>query len=79
MNSENSVNAAGRSVEKPSPLEGDICSLSATNLAREISAGRLSAAEVTDNFLERIAHLNPRLNAFVDVYEDQARSAARAR
>lgn len=52
--------------------------LPASVLAREIAARRLSPIDVVDEFLERIARHNGRLNAFTSVYEEDARLAARA-
>ncbi len=52
--------------------------LPASVLSREIAARRLSPIDVVDEFLERIARYNGRLNAFASVYEQDARLAARA-
>src|SRR5690606_9879753 len=46
-------------------------------LARGIARGEYTPAEVTDVFLRRIQDLNPAIGAFVAVYEDEARQAAR--
>jgi aspartyl-tRNA(Asn)/glutamyl-tRNA(Gln) amidotransferase subunit A len=52
--------------------------LPASVLAREIATRRVSPIDVVDEFLERIAQYNGRLNAFASVYEEDARLAARA-
>ncbi|CFL82785.1 amidase [Bordetella pertussis] len=46
-------------------------------LARGIARGAFTPTEVTDVFLRRIQDLNPAIGAFVAVYEDEARHAAR--
>lgn len=51
--------------------------LSARELAQEIAARRLSSVDVVEAFLARIATFDPKLHAFVDVYADDARLAAR--
>ena len=51
--------------------------LSAQELVSAIRHRRLSPVEVVDDFLARIARLNPRLNAYLAVFEEQAREAAR--
>ena len=54
----------------------DPCLASAQDLSREISARRLSPVDVVDAFLARIARLDPKLHAFVEVYAKEARAAA---
>ena len=51
--------------------------LSLTDLARELARGSLSSREITVAYLNRIATLDDRLHAFVDVYRDSALAAAR--
>lgn len=58
-------------------LSADCVGLSLTELARELTRGSLSSVEVTVAYLERIAELDPRLHAYVDVYRDSALAAAR--
>lgn len=50
--------------------------LEAHELAGLIRRREISPVELTDVFLDRIASINPRLNAYVTVAEDQARQAA---
>jgi len=50
----------------------------ATELGRLIRMRQLSPVELTDQILERVARLNPKLGAFVTVTADLARSEARA-
>jgi aspartyl-tRNA(Asn)/glutamyl-tRNA(Gln) amidotransferase subunit A len=56
----------------------ELCWLSATELAGLIRRRKVSPVEVIDDVLDRIARLNPQLNAFVTVTADEARRAARA-
>jgi amidase len=48
----------------------------ATELARMVHAGEISASELVQISLERIEELNPSLNAFVDVDEERALATA---
>ncbi len=52
--------------------------LSASELAAEMGAGRLSPVGVMDRFLERIERYDEKLHAYVRVYADEAREAADA-
>jgi amidase len=56
----------------------EIWQLSATELAGAVRNRRLSATEVTEAHLERIAAVNPALNAVVQQFPDEALAAARA-
>ena len=56
----------------------ELCWRSANELATLIRRKKVSPVEVVDAVLERIARLNPRLNAYVTVTDDHARRAARA-
>ena len=51
---------------------------SVVDLAARVRSGSLSAAELVDHALSRIAADNPTINAFVAVDEDRARAAAEA-
>ncbi len=51
---------------------------SAFELAQQVRKGELAALDLVDHALERIAALNPVLNAFVAVDGDRARAAAAA-
>ena len=42
-----------------------------------LSSGAISASELLEAHLERIKRLDPKLNAFVDVFDEQARQEAR--
>jgi aspartyl-tRNA(Asn)/glutamyl-tRNA(Gln) amidotransferase subunit A len=57
---------------------GDPTVLSAQQLARDLDGGRLSSADVTAAFLGKIQSNNPKLNAFVDVFDKNAMEAAEA-
>ncbi|QXV56811.1 amidase [Amycolatopsis sp. TNS106] len=52
--------------------------LPATTQARMLASGELSARELLDATLDRVAALNPVLNAVVSIDEDKARAAAAA-
>jgi Asp-tRNA(Asn)/Glu-tRNA(Gln) amidotransferase A subunit family amidase len=54
-----------------------LCFTPATELAAAIRARRLSPVELVDAVLERIARLNPRLNAYLTVVDAGARQRAR--
>ena len=56
----------------------DLCFRSAVDLARAIAAREVSAAEVMEAHLARIAQVNPTLNAVVTLVPDAARRAAEA-
>src|ERR1700757_1824031 len=52
--------------------------LSAVSMAEQVRQKKISALELVDAHLARIAQLNPRLNAFIALDEDRARWDARA-
>ncbi len=54
-----------------------ICQLPAAELARRIRAKDLSAREVVSAHLDRIARVNPRVNAIVTLLPDEAMEGAR--
>jgi amidase len=54
----------------------DVCSLSGTAQARLIRSGEVSAAELVEAHLRRIAKVNPCLNAVAEVLEKTARQSA---
>lgn len=56
----------------------DVTALSAGELAERIKAGELSAREVIEAYLRRIAEVNPRLNALVVPRYEEARAEAAA-
>ena len=57
---------------------GDLCFLSAAELAPQIRKRAVSPVEIVEAHLERIAALNDRLCAYLYIASDQARAAARA-
>src|SRR3954469_12377199 len=61
-----------------SSTASDLMFRPALELAARVRSGELSAAELVAASLERIDALNPELNAFVDVFHDEARAAAAA-
>jgi amidase len=60
----------------PEP-EGEICFLSAVEMAALIRAGKLSAREVLEAHLQQIERVNPSVNAIVTLVADQAMEGAR--
>lgn len=55
----------------------DLTTLTIAEAARRIASQDLSPVELTQTALERIEHLNPRLNAFLTVLPEQATGAAK--
>ena len=56
----------------------DLNFLPVHQLSREIMARRLSPVELTEAYLGRVASREPKLQAFVEVYAEDARQAAQA-
>ncbi len=54
----------------------DLCFLPVTELSSRIREGSLSPVELVEAFLERIKKLNPRVNAYCLVLEEEARKRA---
>ena len=50
----------------------------AQQLARELASGNLSSVDVTAAFLSKIHANNPKLNAFIDIFDKEAMQAAEA-
>ncbi|MGE0284931.1 MAG: amidase family protein [Bradyrhizobium sp.] len=57
-------------------MKSDLWRWSANDLARGIAAGEVSSREAVQSTLERIAHVNPALNAIVQVLTEEALAAA---
>lgn len=55
-----------------------LTSRSATWIRDRVHSGEARAADVTDAFLDRIAHVDPRVGAFLEVFEPSARQEAEA-
>ncbi len=53
----------------------DIAKLTLAAASRLLRAGKVSAIEITDFFLARIAQYDPQMNAFIRVAAEQARLA----
>src|SRR5262249_45686714 len=66
----------GPSEEAMSVID-DVCCLSASDLARRIAAGKVSAVEAVEAHIERIETVNAALNALVVKRYDAARAEAR--
>ncbi len=58
--------------------DSDLCFRSAVDLARAVAAREVSAVEVMEAHLARIARVNPTLNAIVTLLPDDARRGAEA-
>lgn len=58
---------------KPVP---EICALSAAKLSQALSEGRITSAEITEAYLKSIELNNGELNAFIEVFADDARREA---
>lgn len=56
----------------------DICGLDASAIVEKVRAGELTAEAVVAAVLERIAEVNPKINAFTTIAAEQALEAARA-
>lgn len=61
-----------------SPVDIDLCYLSATEQLRLFRSGELSPVEVLQAQLARVAAVEPIINAFTDTFEDEAMQAARS-
>jgi aspartyl-tRNA(Asn)/glutamyl-tRNA(Gln) amidotransferase subunit A len=59
-------------------MEADLAFDSLTNLSRLLAGGQVSSVEIVDACLARIAALDDRMHAFIDVYGDEARAMGRA-
>jgi len=59
-------------------MSDDLCFLTITEAAQLIKARKLSPVEVTAAYLERIARLDPQLNAYLLLLGDDAMASARA-
>jgi len=59
-------------------MDTELTRLTAAQIAAAIRDGEVTAAEVTDAHLARIAEVDPRIRAFLHVAADQARAAATA-
>lgn len=70
--------AAAPRKRKPIARNADLAFTDATGLARLVAKKRISATELARFFLGRIERLNPELNAFVAVMEEQALAQAKA-
>jgi aspartyl-tRNA(Asn)/glutamyl-tRNA(Gln) amidotransferase subunit A len=60
------------------PMSSDLANRSVHILSADIKARRVSPVDLTAACLDRIGKLEPKLNAFVEVYEAEARLAAEA-
>jgi aspartyl-tRNA(Asn)/glutamyl-tRNA(Gln) amidotransferase subunit A len=58
-------------------MAADLHWLSLIELSRELARGALSSREIVAAFLHRIAGLDERLHAYVDIYRDSALAGAR--
>jgi aspartyl-tRNA(Asn)/glutamyl-tRNA(Gln) amidotransferase subunit A len=56
----------------------DLCELDITELAPLLRERKVSPIDVTDAYLDRIEHIDPRLNTYIRLMPEQARAAAQA-
>jgi aspartyl-tRNA(Asn)/glutamyl-tRNA(Gln) amidotransferase subunit A len=59
-------------------VDADLSLVSLAELSRLLAARKTSSREIVDVFLTRIAALDGRLHAFIEVYADEARALAKA-
>ena len=57
-------------------MDSELCFAPATELRSKIDNKEISIIELTQLFLDRIQLLNPKLNAYLTVCEEQALAAA---
>jgi fatty acid amide hydrolase len=69
--------AASATAARSSQSRPEVTRLTASEIAAEIAAGRLSARAVVDAYIDRIQAVDGRLNAVVVPLFDEARAAAR--
>ncbi len=58
-------------------MSDELAFLTLTEVAEQLERGEVSSVELTENALERIASLDPQLNAFITVLSDSALQTAR--
>lgn len=58
-------------------MDSELCFAPATQLRKKIAAKEVSIVELTELFYQRIAQLNPQLNAYLALGPDQALADAR--
>ncbi|HTJ21648.1 MAG TPA: amidase family protein, partial [Gemmatimonadaceae bacterium] len=61
----------------PMPGTDDLCFASIADIGASVREGRISPVEMTERCLERIAALEPALNAFITVTTELAQQQAR--
>ncbi len=59
-------------------MNSDLAFLSLAELSRLLAARKTSSREIVQAFLERITALDGRLHAYIDVYDSEARTLAKA-
>src|SRR6516162_10185087 len=67
---------AGDGGRSQGPAMTDLWRLDATELARLIRLGRASSREAMQSCLERLANVNPKINAVVRILEEEALAVA---
>ena len=58
-------------------MDADLCFTSATDLSKLIGTKQVGIVELVEMFYQRIFDLNPKLNAYLALCQDQALSDAR--
>jgi aspartyl-tRNA(Asn)/glutamyl-tRNA(Gln) amidotransferase subunit A len=69
--------SSGLPQRAPTPADLELCFMPATVLAAEIRAKKISPVEVIDAVYARLHEINPKINAFCTLTEEQAHSAAK--
>ena len=59
-------------------MNSNLAYLSLAELSRLLAARKTSSREIVEAFLARITSLDGRLHAYIDVYESEARTLAKA-
>src|SRR2546430_17705624 len=73
-----SVNDGSRQPLDLELMDTDIAFLSLADLSRLLATRKTSSREIVESFLARIAALDGRLHAYIDVYDNEARLLAKA-
>ena len=58
-------------------MDSELCFAPATDLRTKLDNKEISIVELTQLFIDRIQRLNPKLNAYLTICEEQALAAAK--
>ena len=70
--------SSGRPTESSTPTGGDLAFAGVARLSELLGAGEVTPRELVELYLERIEHIDPKLNAFVSVRAEAALAEADA-